>query len=233
MTKRPPVPVRGGESARGSDSPPHTATGGHLTELAIELGARKEEEVADAVNDILGGRGGRTAAFKEHGDSVEGEIVRYDQFQRRDIKTKEPLSWPDGNPKMNIVITVQTVIIEDDDDDGMRNIYINVPSQPLAALRQALMKARAKGIAEGGYLTATFVSTDKPSGPGMSGQKQFAFEYEAPQQVNRLPADGDVPYCGFHHTDLMQSPRTGQWGHVVDGAACLGKPADDDDSIPF
>ena len=189
--------------------------------------------MSDPVNDILGGRGGRSASFKEHGDKVEGEILRYDTFQRRDIISKAPLSWPDGNPKMNIVISVQTVDIEDDDDDGIRNIYINIPSQPLTALRQALSKARVRGIAEGGYLVATFVSTDKPSGVGLSGQKQFAYEYAAPVQVNHLPADGDVPYCGYHHTDLVQSPRTGVWGHVVDGSPCFGKAAEDDGSLPF
>ena len=189
--------------------------------------------MSDAVNELLAGRGGRTASFKEHGDFVVGEVIRYDMFQQRDILTKELLAWPDGNPRMNIAISLQTEESEDEDDDGIRNLYVKVPSQSLTALREALNKVRVKGIAEGGVLQCTFVATAKPTKVGLSGQKQYEFAYTPPAVTHALPADGDIPYCAYHHEELVQSPRSGKWGHMVNGEPCFGQPIEGDSAIPF
>lgn len=185
------------------------------------------------VNDLIMGRGGRSAAFGKIGDFVAGEIVRSDEMQQRDIKTGEPLTWDDGQPKKSVVIAIQTDEHDDDEDDGIRNVYVKVPSQMLSALRIALRSARAKGIENGGVIRITYIS-DRPSEKrGMSAQKIYEVGYEPPTRATILPSDGDAPYCAYHHVDLMQSPRSGKWGHVVDGQPCFGRDAEDESDIPF
>ena len=185
------------------------------------------------VNEILMGRGGRSASFKNIGDSVAGEIVRSDTMQQRDIKDGKPLFWDDGKPKESLVLSIQTGEAVDDEDDGIRNVYVKVPSQMLTALRIALRQARAKGIENGAGIRITYVSEKPAESKGMSPAKQYEVAYEPPTRVTTLPADGDAPYCGYHHVDLMQSPRTGKWGHMVNGQACFGVPAEDESDVPF
>ena len=185
------------------------------------------------VNEILMGRGGRSASFKNIGDSVAGEIVRSDTMQQRDITDGKPLFWDDGQPKQSIVISIQTNEQADDEDDGIRNVYVKVPSQMLTALRMALRKARAKGVENGATIQVRFVAEQAAEKRGMSPAKQYEIAYDPPTRVTTLPAEGDAPYCGFHHVDLFQSPRTGKWGHIVNGEACFGLPAEDDDAPPF
>lgn len=189
----------------------------------------------NAVNDVLGGRRGKSASFKNHGDFVSGEIIDFDRFQQRDFDSQEPLFWDEAKtqPRMQIVISLQTPDQDDEDDDGIRNVYIKEPSQSLAAFRTALSKARVKRIEIGGILNVRFVSTDEPKRKGASGQKQFAFGYRPPTRT--LVPSEEGRYCEYHHTDLIQSPKSGKWGHVVDGQACFGLAAEpeDADDIPY
>ena len=75
--------------------------------------------------------------------------------------------------------------------------------------------------------------SDEPKRKGASGQKQFAFGYRPPTRT--LVPSEEGRYCEYHHTDLIQSPKSGKWGHVVDGQACFGLAAEpeDADDIPY
>ena len=158
----------------------------------------------DDVNNALMGGGGRSAVFKKHGDRVWGEIINSSRMQQRDFDSGDLLTWDDGNPRMQIVISLQTDEREDDEDDGVRKVYIKEPSQLLAAMRQAVTKAGAKGIANGGKFLVQYVSDGEPKRKGMSGQKQYFVKYEAPpegympmpdEQFDPPPIDdSDLPF---------------------------------------
>ena len=139
------------------------------------------------VNSVLMGAGGRSASFKKHDDQVWGTVMAYELRQQHDIATGEPLTWPDGNPKNQIVITLLTEESEDDEDDGLRRVYVKVPSQLLTAMRQAVTKAGAKGIDEGGKFLVRYTGDAEPKQRGFNGQKLYFCKYEKPAYTNVLP----------------------------------------------
>ena len=69
--------------------------------------------------DFLGGGGVPSGKFGAHGDVVGGVIaIEPEQRQQTDYKTGEGLTWKDGSPRMQLVVTVQTDLrdpeVEDD-----------------------------------------------------------------------------------------------------------------------
>ncbi len=142
--------------------------------------------------DILMGAGGKSAKFEAIGDSVVGYIVSIETRQRTDIKTGEPLTWPDGNPKMQAVITLETELHEDDEDDGMRSVYMPIPSQMQSALAAAVRKAGERAPADGGKLAVTWEREEKAKTRGYNPQKIYAVQYRAPERNAALMADADA-----------------------------------------
>lgn len=143
-------------------------------------------------NAWLMGGGAKSAKFDEEGDKVVGTILDMQVKQQTDIKDGTPLVWPDGNPKMQLVVTLQTDARDDDDDDGQRTLYVK--GQMQRAVQDAVRKAGARGLAEGGRLGVQFVDTAEPKQRGFNGAKQYAAKYEAPQvQVNADYGD-DEPF---------------------------------------
>lgn len=86
--------------------------------------------------------------------------------QSRDFKTKEPATWPDGNPKMAVVIN-GTVDGED------RSLWASKPSALFGALADA-QKASGKRIAPGDTIAVKFTGTKPTSG---DPQKLFAAKH--------------------------------------------------------
>lgn len=88
--------------------------------------------------------------------------------QSRDFKTKEPATWPDGNPKMSVVIN-GTVNGEE------RSLWAPKPSALFAAIGDAQKAAGANGrphrLREGDTLAVKFTGTKPTSG---DPQKLFA-----------------------------------------------------------
>lgn len=172
------------------------------------------------VNDILMSRGGKSATFHDIGDAVEGEVIRSEVIQQRDYTSGEPKVWPDGNPQQQIVIALKTENMDEEDDDGIRSVYVKVPSQMLAALRDAVALAKASGIEKGGWIKVTYTGNKPAAKRGMNPQKQYDVKYEAPGAMTVLPAE--VKFCTGHGVPLAQSQRTGKWGHLVNGEPCFG-----------
>ena len=147
--------------------------------------------MTNEANALLMGGGGKSASFKEHGDAVMGEVISMESRQQTDFTTSEPLVWEDGKPRMQVVVTLQTPDQEDDDDDGIRRIFVKVPSQMLAVIRQAVRQAGSAEMEEGGVLTVKYVSDAKPTKRGLNGQKQYEAAYRPPTRSMRLPDDND------------------------------------------
>src|SRR5690606_34634861 len=76
----------------------------------------------DEANEILAG-GGRSAKFPEIGTSYAGEVLDVRVADQTNFDTGAVETWPDGRPKKMLIVSLQTKLQEDDDDDGVRTIY--------------------------------------------------------------------------------------------------------------
>lgn len=131
---------------------------------------------AKTVTDFLLGSGGASAKFENLGDTVTGTItVTPELRQQTDFKTKKPKFWDDGEPMMQVVVSLATDQRDPavEDDDGQRNVYIK--GQMQQATRDALKAAGAKGLEPGGTLTVAFIGTE-PTDAG-SPKKLYAVSY--------------------------------------------------------
>lgn len=115
-----------------------------------------------------------------------------DVVQQRDFNTQEPMTWPDGRPRLNIVATgtlIETNVPESqysdgDEDSLLRRFFFK--GQPQQALQQALKQSGQKRFGVGTKIRITLTGY-KPSQKG-NPQKLYSVElldlqpYVAPQQ---------------------------------------------------
>ena len=130
-------------------------------------------------DDFFGGSG-RSAKFNVQGDTISGTIVSEPTSRQQvDFKTKEPKVFRNGNKAMCLVVALQTNQREDDEDDGVRNLYINKPSNLFDAVSEALADAKAKALTPGGKLSVTWTGLGKPFMQGAQAPRVFSATYEA------------------------------------------------------
>ena len=131
-------------------------------------------------NAFLMGSGGRTAKFPEKGAKVTGYIQDMQVKQQTDFDSGAPLTWEDGKPRMELVVVLQTDERDDEEDDGVRKLYVK--GQMQAAVADAVRKAGQRGLGIGGKLRVTYTSENEPTKRGRSPQKVYEARYEAPVQ---------------------------------------------------
>src|SRR6187455_1233544 len=78
--------------------------------------------MSNDINDFLFQGGAKAFQFNDIGDSVEGRVVNAEMRQQTSIEGTK-LTWDNGDPRMQLVITLQTSLHDNDDDDGQRTIY--------------------------------------------------------------------------------------------------------------
>lgn len=142
---------------------------------------------ADQANDFLLGGGGKSVAFDNVGDSVTGIIESTEVRQQTDIQHGTPLTWDNGDPKMQLVVTLQTALRDPsiDNDDGKRNVYIKGSKKAGTrsthdAVATAVRAAGAAGLEVGGTLTLTYAGTEPSSTRGFSDRKLWSATYTPP-----------------------------------------------------
>lgn len=128
-------------------------------------------------NDFLMGQGGRTASFPNIGDSVVGWIVATALKQQTAFQTNKPMFWEDGQPRMELIITLHTELQADDEDDGLRRVYVR--GEMLKSVRNAVSKAGARGLQKDGKLGIKYVR-DGEKKAGMNPPKLYTAKYEPP-----------------------------------------------------
>lgn len=138
--------------------------------------------------------GGSTSAkFPTVGTTVAGRITRVGEpMQQRDFSTGEPKTWDDGKPMLQLPVDLATDEREDADDDGVRTLYVKGAMQK--AIRDALRKAGARGLAVGGHLAVTYSGDGVAKARGLNAPKEYQAVYTAPDAAaDFLAADEPEP----------------------------------------
>lgn len=132
-------------------------------------------------NFLMGGGGAKSAKFEKPDDTVGGPIIAEPEMrQQTDFKTGKELFWDNGDPRMQLVVRVQTQLREDPEDDGVRAFYIKGGfKRPTAqkAVADAVRAAGAPGLAVGGQL---FLTLDSIDGTDKDSPKNYSARYVAP-----------------------------------------------------
>ncbi|MCG6499425.1 hypothetical protein [Kitasatospora sp. A2-31] len=127
---------------------------------------------------LMGGGGAPTAKFDTRGVTVGGRITEPPTVQQqRDIQTGEKKFWSDGNPMMQLVVTVQTDRRDPaiPDDDGRRRLFVK--GQMKQAVQEAVKASGARGLEVGGHLSVTYTHDGEAKQRGFSPPKQYRAQY--------------------------------------------------------
>ncbi|MGA6128803.1 MULTISPECIES: hypothetical protein [unclassified Microbacterium] len=126
--------------------------------------------------------------FDTVGASITG-TVKAAPRERQQTKygTQEPDFWPNGDPKMQILVDLQTDRREDPNDDGERTLYVASPKMR-KAIGEAIRAANASDILPGGTLTVTFIGNDPASKNPANPAKLYQAQYTPPASGFAQPA---------------------------------------------
>lgn len=137
--------------------------------------------------------------FDAVGATVTG-VVQSAPRERQQTKfgTQEPDFWPNGDPKMQILVDLKTDQRADASDDGERTLYVASKNMK-KAIGEAIRAAGASDIMPGGTLTVQYLGNDPASKNPANPAKMYAATYTAPssefaqQPVAAAPAPVAVP----------------------------------------
>ena len=138
--------------------------------------------IDNSVNGLLEG-GGKSAKFPTAGTTVKGTVVSATTRQATEFGTGKPKTFDNGDPMMELVVTLQTTDRDPDDqnDDGRRTLYAG--AKMLKAIKAALQAAGAK-LEEGGTLAVQYTGDGEPSQRGFQPPKLYVAQYEKPAAVS-------------------------------------------------
>lgn len=161
------------------------------------------------------------AKFEQPGTSISGIIENVTANQIRDFKSRQPKFFDDGQPQMQVLVTINTGVTDPmvEDDDGRRTVYIKGFGLQRHAWLQALHNAGLRKAAEvrpGDRFTATFTGFGEAK-PGMNAPKLFEYVIEhqspadlamnQPQQPGMQQAQPAYPQQQYAPQQPMQAPN--------------------------
>lgn len=140
------------------------------------------------IDGFLLGGGGASAKFDNVGDTITGTILSAEVRDQTDIGTGKVLTWDNGDVRKQLVVTLQTSLRDDADDDGHRNVYVKgskkAGSRSLHdAVASAVRAAGAGSLEVGGTLTVTFTGTEASATRGFNDRKLYSASYVAPDKA--------------------------------------------------
>jgi hypothetical protein len=153
---------------------------------------RKEHsKMSNVSKDFLGGGGGpKAVSLKNPGASVTGTICgEMSITQQTDPKDGSPKIWQDGSPMTQLIIPIQTNLHEDEEDDGMRRLFVASYSMRLA-FKDALKAVGAEELEQGGTITTTYTRDGQPSNPALNPPKQYSVQYTPPSVSAQFLGNG-------------------------------------------
>ena len=139
------------------------------------------------ISDIDGG--GKAWSPENIGDKVSGRITLVERRQQRGFDGGAPLTWDDGSPRMLTYVELETDLRDDDDDDGVRALYLKggrnfepangTGTSGEVALVEAAKKASLSSIETGCKLIVVHTGVAKPTTRGYQGAKLYTMKLEA------------------------------------------------------
>jgi hypothetical protein len=179
------------------------------------------------IGDALAAGGGQYLKWEVPGTTYTGTITDAIMRQAKKYESSELDTWDDGSPKMQIVITLATAYRDpaNPDDDGTRQLSVNVWGGQKSALVAAIKQAGVSEPEAGMGLTVTHVE-------GIGNAKSpRVFKYEL------TPAPSDV-WLALDTATLTPEPQPPTANpvdlakqllaaglSVADAAAASGMPA--------
>lgn len=182
--------------------------------------AQQQSAESLSLDDVM--QGGAPSAFSKDdpiGTSVEGEIVEIRAEQQTDFTTGEPLYYPNGKPKPQVVIHLQTTLQDPNrvGDSGIRGVYVK--GYNIGQLRLACRQA---GVGDhpnvGDHLKATFARTQPAKTRGYNDAKIYDYVV-TPKKQSDLNAAMNDPQAGQQQY-APQQPQQSAYGQP----ATIGQP---------
>lgn len=162
------------------------------------------------LDDVLGGGGGATAFNKDTpmGTKFTGTIVDATVQQIKDIRDGKPKFWDDGRPQEQIVIRIQTDLRNDEEDDGVRALYIKTwgvwKSALLEAVAQGGFAKLSEALAPGNRFSDEYYADKPASSAGLSPTKLHRYEIAKGSPVTLDAAMGEP--VNQHTGELSPAP---------------------------
>ena len=138
--------------------------------------------MSDDVHSFLFSEGSKSFRFDTIGDTVKGVIESIVATQQTDLGTGEPLTWSNGQKRMQLVITLKTEERDGSDDDGLRTIYAKGGRYEVAkgegqsmrdAIAEAVRESKAERIENGDELAVCYTGESKPTQRGYQPAKLY------------------------------------------------------------
>ena len=190
--------------------------------------AQQQSAESLSLDDVM--QGGAPSAFNKDdpiGTSVEGEIVEIRAEQQTDFTTGEPLYYPNGKPKPQVVIHLQTTLQDPDrvGDSGIRGVYVK--GYNIGQLRLACRQA---GVGDhpnvGDHLKATFARTQPAKTRGYNDAKIYDYVV-TPKKQSDLNAAMNDPQAG----QQQYAPQQPAYGQTATIGQTAGLTASDRQTI--
>ncbi|SDQ05011.1 hypothetical protein [Leucobacter chromiiresistens] len=133
---------------------------------------------------------GKGVKFNEIGARITGKIAQL-PFEKQATKfgSQEPDYWPNGDPKMQVVVplTETNAPREDGNDDGDRTLYVSSTAMK-KAIFAAISAAGAQDVQVGGTLTVQYTGNDPASQNPANPKKLYQAQYSPPATGLAQPA---------------------------------------------
>lgn len=140
-------------------------------------------------NDFLMAEGGKSFPFEKLDDVVVGTVVSAVVAQQTDVESGEKLTWADGSPRKQLVITLQTDLHLTDDDDGIRMIYAKGGKHDVDqgegmsmkdALAAAVRAGSGSGIEPGDKLAVAYTGIGVRKNRAFNPPKLYSAQWSRP-----------------------------------------------------
>lgn len=150
-----------------------------------------EREDIDEANEFLMSSGIESAKFENVGDMLTGVVTHAKQGVQTEFGTNKPLTWDDGSPRKQLILTIQAEP-QSEDDDGLRRLFVK--AQMATALRDAVRNAGENGIAIGGKIAVRYDGDGEASRQGFNPPKLYRVSYQPPPPQQFEVPDEDMPF---------------------------------------
>lgn len=110
------------------------------------------------------------------GDSISGPITAIAFRPKREKGAI--VRWQDGSPQLNLILTIQTELHQDEADDGQRSIYVKWWGEQKKGIAKAVNSAKLAAPKVGDTLSVTYASDGpQPTDKQLSPEKFFEYSY--------------------------------------------------------